>query len=71
MPDAMTTIGMGAFAQMNSLKRVKLPATLTEIGQEAFRATALTDIEIPEGVTTIGESAFAQCDLKSLSLLMR
>ena len=36
--------------------------TPTSIGDEAFRATAITGIELPSTITSIGRQAFAKCD---------
>ena len=47
----------------SNLKTVKLPNSITEIGEGAFTGySSLTSITIPESVTTIGESAFYGCD---------
>lgn len=51
-----------AFAGCSSIVEIKLPATVTEIGEGAFlNCSNLESLNIPEGVTTIGESAFSGC----------
>ena len=51
-----------AFADMDHLKKVELPETVTKIGINAFRScTGLTEIKIPDNVTSIGASAFNYC----------
>ncbi|MBD5146811.1 MAG: leucine-rich repeat domain-containing protein [Ruminococcus sp.] len=50
IPDSVTIIGESAFQQCGSLTAVKLPANLKEIGDYAFVATALEQVEIPEKV---------------------
>ena len=55
-------ISESAFQSMQSLKKVTLPETLTEIGDHAFQYIALTEISIPEGVTDIGSYGFASCN---------
>ena len=40
----------------------KIPATVTEIGKNAFENCDKTAITIPYGVTTIGNQAFVGCD---------
>lgn len=62
---------MGAYSFYNSLANlmtVKLPKTITSIGNFAFsQCDALRTVEMYEGVTTIGGSAFYGCDaLKSV-----
>ncbi len=52
----------GAFFSCVSLEKVRLPETLTEIGQSAFHfCTFLKEITIPDGVKSIMHSAFAYC----------
>lgn len=62
-------IGVGAFETSyytdveSKLKSVKLPETLTEIGDEAFiSCSQLKEITIPKNVKKIGRDAFAFCD---------
>lgn len=38
-----------------------LPATLTQIGSNAFKDTAITNITVPAAVTSLGSSAFQGC----------
>ena len=44
-------------------KNTTIPASVITIGNNAFRASSITDVAIPEGVTTIGDLAFYECDL--------
>lgn len=66
----VTGIEEGAFSNNHTVQRVRLPATLKEIGNSAFRNnTALEYVDIPDGVTRIGDSAFALCDaLESITI---
>ena len=66
----LTVIGTACFspstaslqADPPALRAVTLPATLKEIGADAFYGcTYLTAADIPEGVTAIGSAAFAGC----------
>ena len=41
--------------------QVRLPASLSQIGDEAFENTGIGYVEIPEGVRSIGNRAFADC----------
>lgn len=48
---------------------IKLPASLTAIGDGALAASAIRSIEIPEGVTLIATASFNGCtDLSSVTL---
>lgn len=68
--EGITEIGNLFFANCSSLKEVKLPSSLKEIGKESFlECSNLEKIEIPEGVTVIGEDAFIHCKkLKEIKL---
>lgn len=60
----VTSIGEKAFATTSDnsgLKSFSLPATITNIGAEAFTWTNIKTINIPSNVTTIGEKAFSFC----------
>ena len=55
----VTSIGAGAFAGLDFLRTVELPATLKTIKSSAFKGcTNLGGIVIPDGVTHIGDEAF-------------
>jgi hypothetical protein len=55
----------GAFQYAEGLKRISLPAQLTEIGEmEFYNCEALESIDIPETVTKLGEYTFK--DAKAL-----
>ena len=62
IPNSVTKIGIGAFADCKSLTSITIPNSVTEIGDEAFSGCeALTSITIPNSVTEIGNSAFEGC----------
>ncbi|MBQ8399251.1 MAG: leucine-rich repeat domain-containing protein, partial [Clostridia bacterium] len=64
IPDGVTEIGGGAFAENYSLSSVTLGKGLTEINNSTFDyCTALTEILIPKGIQSIGGNAFAFCRL--------
>lgn len=66
IPESVTTIGFGAFANAKNLTSVNIPAGVQTIETSAFMScSALTSITIPEGVTTISGGVFADC--RSLS----
>ena len=61
IPGGVTTIGAGAFAG-SLIEGIKLPDSLTEIGNAAFHeCTSLVSITIPESVTKISQEAFNCC----------
>ena len=49
-------------------KQMKLPASLTEIGEEAFTMIPAVDYVLPDGVTTIGPRAFAGSQVKMITI---
>lgn len=66
IPESVTAIGFGAFANATNLTSVGIPEGVQKIETSAFMScSALTSITIPDGVTTISGGAFANC--RSLS----
>ena len=58
----LTYIAAGTFIDCFTLKSVKLPSSVTEIGKYAFQhCFSLTKVTIPASVKTIGDSAFFDC----------
>ena len=60
----LTSIPKGAFAHCNNLKTIKLPSTITSIGDEAFyNCQSLTNIEGLDkcNLKSIGSEAFSNC----------
>ena len=52
-----------AFEDCDSLTSIKIPNSVTSIGERAFsRCDSLTSIKIPNSVTSIGEYVFSSCD---------
>ena len=63
LPDSVTKIGEGAFANVSGLKTIIIPGTVKTIGTGAFRNNiTLEKVIIEEGVETIGVSAFQSCN---------
>ena len=50
------------------LKSIKLPNTLTYIGESAFRSNDLTSLSLPDSIREIADSAFEGCGLTSVKL---
>ncbi len=62
LPDSVTQIGYGAFAECVGLTGIIIPDSVTSIGNSAFRGcTGLTNVEIPGSVTSIGAEVFSGC----------
>ena len=70
IPEGVTEISDGVFANCSDLKKISWSTGITKIGQGAFQdCKNLQDITIPEGVTEIGDNAFAGCvNLQSITL---
>ena len=65
----VTAIGDKAFLNCSGLTDVKLPNSVTSIGEEAFEGCGLTNITLPSKVNSIGSFAFYQCSsLTSITL---
>ena len=62
IPDSVTKIGEGAFANLEGLKTIVIPGTVKEIGTNAFAYNkTLETVIMQEGVEKIGKSAFYEC----------
>ena len=70
LPETVTAIGEGAFADLSGLKTIIIPGTVKEIRQNAFRNNAdLETVILQEGVEVIEAWAFAYCSkLKNIEL---
>lgn len=65
---AVTSVGDNCFAYQTKVTDVKLPATITSIGQYAFRETKIKDITLPASLTKVAMALFSRCDsLKSIT----
>ena len=62
-------IGKYAFDRDKALKSINIPASVTEIGHEAFRMCAFEEVTIPDGITKLSKSVFAlSFNLKNITI---
>ena len=62
LENGLTEIPAAAFNGAANLTSVTIPASVTSIGVNAFRSTALTELTIPATITDIGYGAFRDMD---------
>lgn len=59
IPEGVTHIADGAFANSNELTSVTIPSSVISIGQSAFEnCVCLATINIPENIKSVGQDAF-------------
>ena len=62
IPENISIIIGGAFADCSDLTSVTIPNSVTSIGDNAFSGcSGLTSVTIPNSVTSIGDNAFYEC----------
>ena len=61
IPSTVKTIGVEAFAELDYVKSVAIPSSVTRIEEKAFYLTGLTSIAIPSSVTYLGDFCFGGC----------
>lgn len=63
IPDSVTSIGLYAFLDCDSLTSITIPDSVIDIGSDAFQSCdSLANVTIGNGVTSIGSYAFSDCD---------
>ena len=68
IPNTVTRIGSAAFYDHNEITTIAIPSSVTSLGDQAFRGSGLTSINIPEGVTNIEFWALAECYITSVTV---
>ena len=70
IPDRVTKIGEGAFANLKGLKTIIIPGTVEEIAANAFTYNkTLETVIMKDGVKKIGANAFSNCtNLKNVEM---
>jgi len=66
IPNGVNYIPHSAFMNCCFLRSVRLPASLTAIGTQAFAGCPLPEIVFPERLITIGNNAFSECELQKI-----
>lgn len=61
IPSSVTKIQSKAFYNNQNIKSVKIPDSVTEIGEIAFAGSSITSVNIPGSVKTIPDTAFEMC----------
>ena len=68
IPDTVTEIHSHAFEYCTALTEIRIPSSVTTIGNRAFTGSGLTKIVLPESVTDI-DGAFRECEeLKDIAI---
>ena len=58
IPDGVTEIKSGAFSMGKDITSLKIPNSVTSIGDNCFQYCNLSSLEIPNGVTYVGYGSF-------------
>lgn len=62
LPEGLTAIGERAFYQSDVENEMDFPASLTSVGQYAFRGSKLKAAYMKDGITSVGDYAFDDCN---------
>ena len=67
LPSGIISIGEKAFRGCKGINTITLPAKLQTIGDSAFYATQLTEIDLPQSLQYIGVAAFAYTNISRVT----
>lgn len=70
IPNAIISIGVGAFAGCSGLTSINIPDSVTSIGEGAFQNSNLESINLPNNLITIGSQAFDGCEHLRTSIII-
>lgn len=63
LPNSITDLGDGCFANQTNLEIINIPNSITKIPNNAFyKCEKLNKIELPESIKIVGGCAFAECN---------
>ena len=68
IPNIYTSIDVNAFYNLGPIEAVTIPASITSIGDWAFKGHKLTNIHIPDSVISIGRQAFLGNKIRSIRI---
>ncbi|MCR5348996.1 MAG: leucine-rich repeat domain-containing protein [Bacilli bacterium] len=66
IPDAIHSIGNGAFGRCGGLKSITFGANLKHIGAYAFERCRVNSLSLPESLLEIGDYAFSQSQISEI-----
>lgn len=62
LPETIRKVGKEAFYYLTDIKKVNMPSSLIEIGEDAFWSTGISEVILPDGLKTVGKKAFQYCN---------
>lgn len=61
LPQALTEIGIQAFLKTSGLEYIDIPANVNSLGNEAFRETGATAVNLPNNISFLDQRVFYMC----------
>ena len=66
LPEGLEIIGDNAFEEFGALESISIPASVKEIGKDAFYRSGIKSVELREGLRIIGKRAFCNTALSTV-----